>query len=214
MWIAYIIGLIFLIMLVKSVMLKPILFKEKWQAGVGYGLPAVLCFLLFFMLAYSDYSSEQVYFKDQKNRYTASSWHPPTVSGSVTSSNPASGQYVSVPIPQDKNLQDGLVNLQNDLSTLEKDVATIKNGTSQTNSTSTAASTVATAYASSASDDPKKQAYIDDNGKPAIIGDTDSKIYHLPGDPYYAREMQKLGNNVYFRTPEEAESAGYRAIKR
>ncbi|OAA93003.1 hypothetical protein [Clostridium coskatii] len=195
MWIAYTIGLVFLIMLVKSMIIKPILFKEKWQAGVGYGLPAILCFLLFFMLAYSDYSSEQAYFKDQKDRYTASSWHPPTVSGSVTPSNPTSGQYVSIPISQDKNLQDGLVNLQNDLSTLEKDVAT------------------KTLSTSSASDDSKKQPYIDNNGKPAIIGDTDSKIYHLPGDPYYAKEMQKLSNNVYFRTIEEAEAAGYRAIK-
>ena len=195
MWIVYFIGLVLMVMFLKSIILKPILFKEKWQAGIGYGLPAVLCFLLFFMLAYLDYSSEQIYFKEQKDRYTASNWHPPTVSGSVTPVNPASGQYVSIPITQNKNLQDGLADLQNDLNTLEKNVA------------------VKTVSTSATSNDPKKQAYIDDNGKPAIIGDTDSKIYHLPGDPYYAKEMQKLSNNVYFRTIEEAETAGYRAIK-
>jgi apolipoprotein N-acyltransferase len=205
MWIAYVIGLVFLIMLVKSIILKPILFKEKWQAGIGYGIPAVLCFLLFIILIYSDYSSEQMYFKDQNTRYTASNWHPPTVSGSVTPSNPASSQYVSIPIPQNKNLEDGLLNLQNDLNALEKDVVA--------KTASTAASTSTTAYAASASNDPKKQPYMDNNGKPAIIGDTDSKIYHLPGDPYYDKEMQKLSNNVYFRTIEEAETAGYRAIK-
>lgn len=47
------------------------------------------------------------------------------------------------------------------------------------------------------------------NGK--IIGDKDSKIYHVPGSRYYQKELQKLSNNEYFNTVEEAERAGYRA---
>lgn len=50
--------------------------------------------------------------------------------------------------------------------------------------------------------------------KGKIVGDTDSKIYHVPGSKYYEREMQKTSNNVYFNTVQEAETAGYRAPKR
>lgn len=50
------------------------------------------------------------------------------------------------------------------------------------------------------------------NGK--IIGDKDSKIYHVPGSTYYERELKKLSNNEYFDTVEEAEKAGYRAPKK
>lgn len=206
MWILYSIGIVFLIMFLKSIILKPILFKEKWAVGIMYGMPAILCLLLSFLLIYSDYNSEQTYFKEQSNRYDASSWQPPRVSGTETPINPKSVTYISIPIPQSKNLQDGLIALQNDLNALESNTNVSGNGTTQTSTT--------TATSATTNNDPKKQSYIDDNGKAAIIGDTDSKIYHLPGDPYYAKEMQKLSNNVYFRTPEEAEAAGYRAIKR
>lgn len=50
------------------------------------------------------------------------------------------------------------------------------------------------------------------NGK--IIGDKDSKIYHVPGSTYYEKELKKLSNNEYFDTVEEAEKAGYRAPKK
>lgn len=50
------------------------------------------------------------------------------------------------------------------------------------------------------------------NGK--IIGDTDSKIYHVPNGVYYQKELEKESNNIYFNTVEEAENAGYRASKR
>lgn len=49
------------------------------------------------------------------------------------------------------------------------------------------------------------------NGK--IIGDKDSKIYHVPGSRYYQRELQKMNNNEYFNTVAEAEAVGYRAPK-
>ena len=47
-----------------------------------------------------------------------------------------------------------------------------------------------------------------------IIGDKDSKIYHVPGSTYYEKELKKLSNNEYFDTVEEAEKAGYRAPKK
>lgn len=50
------------------------------------------------------------------------------------------------------------------------------------------------------------------NGK--IIGDKDSKIYHVPGSTYYEKELKKLSNNEYFSTIEEAKKAGYRAPKK
>lgn len=50
------------------------------------------------------------------------------------------------------------------------------------------------------------------NGK--IIGDKDSKIYHVPGSAYYEKELKKLSNNEYFDKVEEAEKAGYRASKK
>ena len=47
-----------------------------------------------------------------------------------------------------------------------------------------------------------------------IIGDKDSKIYHVPGSAYYEKELEKESNNEYFNTSKEAEVAGYRAPKR
>lgn len=52
----------------------------------------------------------------------------------------------------------------------------------------------------------------DKRGK--IIGDTDSKIYHVPGSTYYEKELEKQSNNEYFDTVEEAKKSGYRAPKR
>lgn len=47
-----------------------------------------------------------------------------------------------------------------------------------------------------------------------IIGDKNSKIYHVPGSTYYDKEIENLNNNEYFNTIQEAEAAGYRASKR
>ncbi|WP_373897181.1 hypothetical protein ACER0A_000250 [Haloimpatiens sp. FM7315] len=52
------------------------------------------------------------------------------------------------------------------------------------------------------------------NKRGMIIGDIDSKIYHIPGDAWYERELKKESNNKYFNTVEEAEKAGYRAPKK
>lgn len=54
----------------------------------------------------------------------------------------------------------------------------------------------------------------ENQNKGKIIGDTDSKIYHVPGSTYYEKELQKTSNNIYFNTTAEAEAAGYRAPKR
>ena len=47
MWILYLIGIVLLIMFAKSMILNPILFKKKWQAVLGYGVPGIICLLLF-----------------------------------------------------------------------------------------------------------------------------------------------------------------------
>jgi hypothetical protein len=41
----------------------------------------------------------------------------------------------------------------------------------------------------------------------AIIGNKNSKKYHLPGCPGYTQTLEK--NRVYFKSAEEAEAAGY-----
>ncbi|SFC75870.1 hypothetical protein [Clostridium uliginosum] len=61
------------------------------------------------------------------------------------------------------------------------------------------------------------QAQVEDNTNDkdgSIIGDTDSKIYHVPGSTYYQKELKKKSNNEYFNTIQEAEKAGYRAPKK
>lgn len=56
--------------------------------------------------------------------------------------------------------------------------------------------------------------YVDANGKGMIIGDTDSKIYHMPVNGQYNKtEMKNTTNNVYFKTTKEAEASGYIASK-
>lgn len=160
-WIYYVVGLIFLVLFILSIMTKPILFREKWQAGLGYGVYAVLYLGLFFLMFFGEYNvtANNVNAAKAKTSNVA-------VDGPATALEPRS---------------------------IEKDTST-----PDTNTTSTANS---------------GNQYVDSNGRGTIIGDTDSKIYHLPGDPYYEKEMQKTSNNAYFKTAVEAESAGYRAIK-
>ena len=187
MLIIYSIGIVLLIMFVKSMILNPILFKKKWQAVLGYGVPGIVCLLVFFGSIFLEYNAEQAYFKDQNERIATSDWEPPRVSGNVISvkATTANSNYVSIPVTNNSNLQKGLDDLQIDLDKLQNNVDSgNENSVTAIN-----------------------------NGKPAIIGDTDSKIYHLPGDPYYNKEMKKLDNNLYFRTEQEAEEAGFRPIK-
>ena len=44
-----------------------------------------------------------------------------------------------------------------------------------------------------------------------IIGNRNSKIYHLPNCPDYSRVAER--NRIYFDTPEEAERAGFRQAR-
>lgn len=55
-WIYYVVGLIFLVLFILSIMTKPILFREKWQAGLGYGVYAVLYLGLFFLMFFGEYN--------------------------------------------------------------------------------------------------------------------------------------------------------------
>lgn len=213
MWILNSVGIVLLIMFAKSMILNPILFKKKWQAVLGYGVPGIICLLLFFGAIFLEYNAQQAYFKDQSERIATSNWQPPTVSGNVTpvKATTANSNYISIPVTNNSDLQNGLNDLQTDLNNLQKDIDSV-------NANPVAVSTKTTTNTSNTSGntntDPKQKVYVDNNGKPSIIGDTDSLIYHLPGDPYYKKEMQKLSNNVYFRTEEEAQQAGFRAIKR
>ncbi|MFL0198679.1 hypothetical protein ACJDU8_24445 [Clostridium sp. WILCCON 0269] len=128
-WVFYGAGIVFLSMLLISVLTKPILLREKWQAGIVYGLATAICFFVFFMSEYLDYSSQQAYFKDQIQRFTASNWQPPQVSGNVTPVNPNSTNYISISMPQ--NLQGDFVALQNDLSALQNSINSAKATTQQ-----------------------------------------------------------------------------------
>lgn len=135
-WEFYGAGIVFLSMLLISVLAKPLLFKEKWQAGVIYGLGAVICFFLFFMNQYLDYSSQQAYFKDQVQRLTTSSWQPPQVSGNVTAVNSTAvnstgTNSVSIPTLQNQSLEGDVVALQNDLNALQNSISSEKTATKQ-----------------------------------------------------------------------------------
>lgn len=195
-WIFYFLGIVFLVMLLKSLILKPILFKEKWQSGVMYGLPTIICFLIFFMLIYSDYNSEQVFIKNKQNDYSTTAWQPPRVSGSETAVQPGSANYISIPVPQSKNLQNGLISLQNDLNALQKSMGMAQSSTTTAQTTNV---------------NSKQQAYTDANGRPAIIGDPIKKTYIIPGSANYNTKLKNTDNdNVYFRSEEEAETAGFK----
>ncbi|APM37830.1 hypothetical protein BS101_03295 [Clostridium kluyveri] len=117
----------FLSMFLISVLAKPIVFRRKPPAGIVYGLAAAICFLLFFIFQYVDYSSQQAYFKDQIERLTTSNWQPPRVSGNVTAVNSTTANstgthYINIPMPQNQNLKDALTALQNDLNTLQNGI--------------------------------------------------------------------------------------------
>lgn len=119
LWLVYSIGIVFIIMFLKSIILNPILFKEKWQAGLTYFVIAAICFFVFFMFMYSDYSSEQAFYDEQSDILTNSDWKSPQANGNVTQVNlGSSSNYIDIPATQDKNLQNGLMNLQKDLNLL------------------------------------------------------------------------------------------------
>ena len=124
MWILYLIGIVLLIMFAKSMILNPILFKKKWQAVLGYGVPGIICLLLFFGSILLDYNAQQAYFKDQSERIASSSWQPPTVSGNVTpvKATTANSNYVSIPVTNNSDLQKGLSDLQKDLDNLQNSI--------------------------------------------------------------------------------------------
>ncbi|MEY7998619.1 hypothetical protein AB8U03_00135 [Clostridium sp. Mt-5] len=180
-WVFYAAGIIFLALFIIS-MVKPIFFKEKWRAGLGYGLYAALYLGLFFLMFLGEYNIPV------KNTNTNVKTSQVSVNGPITALEPRSinqSVFQDIPIQEVKKVP-----------VQEVAAVPIENVTA-TNTVSA---------------DNNNQ-YVDANGKGTIIGDTDSKIYHLPGDPYYNTEMQKLSNNEYFKTPTEAEAAGYRAIK-
>ncbi|MFL0198022.1 hypothetical protein ACJDU8_21010 [Clostridium sp. WILCCON 0269] len=120
-------------MFLISVLAKPIVFKQKPPAGIVYGLAAIICFFLFFMSQYLDYSSQQSYFKDQMQKLTASNWQPPQVAGNVTAvnstANPSIANYINIPMPQNQNLKGDLIALQNDLNALQNSIGSAKAAT-------------------------------------------------------------------------------------
>ncbi|KAA8676190.1 hypothetical protein ACFHWD_14515 [Clostridium sp. MT-14] len=182
-WIYYVVGLIFLVLFILSIMTKPILFREKWQAGLGYGIYAVLYLGLFFLMFFGEYNvtANNVNTTDVKTSNVS-------VKGPVVAIEPRSvkkSTFQDIPVQEVK-----------EIPVQKIDVTPVQNASSNTTTTTSSGNQ-----------------YVDASGKGTIIGDTDSKIYHLPGDPYYEKEMQKTSNNVYFKTAAEAESAGYRAIK-
>ncbi|WP_039652329.1 hypothetical protein [Clostridium tyrobutyricum] len=124
MWILYLIGIVLLVMFAKSMILNPILFKKKWQAVLGYGVPGIICLLLFFGSILLDYNAQQAYFKDQSERIASSNWQPPTVSGNVTpvKATTANSNYVSIPVTNNSDLQKGLSDLQKDLDNLQNSI--------------------------------------------------------------------------------------------
>ncbi|MBR9648740.1 hypothetical protein [Clostridium tyrobutyricum] len=124
MWILYLIGIVLLIMFAKSMILNPILFKKKWQAVLGYGVPGIICLLLFFGAIFLEYNAQQAYFKDQSERIATSNWQPPTVSGNVTpvKATTANSNYVSIPVTNNSDLQKGLNDLQEDLNDLQNSI--------------------------------------------------------------------------------------------
>lgn len=64
---------------------------------------------------------------------------------------------------------------------------------------------------------PKEQWYIDKNGNGLIKGNTSKKtgekIYHTPGSRYY-NSTKIEDTEIWFKTIEEAQKAGYRAPKK
>lgn len=200
----------FLSMALISVLARPIVFREKWQGGVGYGLPSALYLLLFFLMLFSEYNIVQTI-------KTSSSNGVPQVSvqGPVTAVEPKSATksvFQEIPIREVEKLpiqEATFTSVNTDTSTETTATTTVSNNDALAGNSNTTTATTITS-----TNNGGNTQYIDANGNGTIIGDTDSKIYHLPGGAYYEREMQKTSNNVYFKTTAEAEAAGYRASKR
>lgn len=203
-WVFYCIGIIFMMLFLKSILIRPIFFREKWQAGLGYGLPAILYFLLFALMVNSEYALSQI---DIKNQYPMSGKTQVAVSGTVTPINPSSNQQSSLyslgTVSSSVNFQNGLINLQNDLISVQNNFNTLQSnfGQGSTNPIYT--------Y----STDSKDKLYVDANGKGTIIGDTLNKTYYIPGSSSYNNETKNTKNSVYFTTTWAAECAGYKASK-
>lgn len=64
---------------------------------------------------------------------------------------------------------------------------------------------------STSADKTSKQGDLDTTTKKRIIGNKNSRIYHVPGQAGYHMNSQ---NAVYFQTEAQAQSAGYRKAKR
>lgn len=54
-WVFSLVGIVFLILFIIS-MVKPILFKKRWQAGAVYGLAAILYLVLTGLMFYFEYT--------------------------------------------------------------------------------------------------------------------------------------------------------------
>jgi hypothetical protein len=96
-WIFYTAGIIFLVLFIIS-MVKPILFKEKWQAGLGYGISAALYLGLFFLIFFGEYNATTSNAKTV-NAKTSNT----TVNGSVTALEPRSAKqsvFQDIPVQE------------------------------------------------------------------------------------------------------------------
>lgn len=192
-WVFYGLGLIFTILLLFSILMKPILFNKEWKALIFYGLYAIIYFTLWFHMFNSQdvatYINNTLTSTDTVKTSSASNQGANNNSSNTSNSNQTSNKS-----EVNANTAAANTNAVNE---------TVAKSTTQTQSTTN----------NKTSNESTKQ-YVDSNGKGTIIGDTDSKIYHVPGSTYYNREMQKTSNNIYFKTTAEAEAAGYRAPKR
>ncbi|APM41397.1 hypothetical protein [Clostridium kluyveri] len=169
----------FLSMALISVLAKPIVFREKWQGGVGYGLPSALYLLLFFLMFFSEYDIVQTTKASSNNGVSQVS-----AQGPVTAVEPKSvtkSVFQEIPIKEVEKLP------------IQEISATSSTGNSN------------------------NAQYVDASGNGLIKGNTSKttgeKIYHIPGSTYY--DSTKIEDTeVWFKTVEEAETAGYRAPKR
>lgn len=57
----------------------------------------------------------------------------------------------------------------------------------------------------------KRAEWTDPAARGSIIGNINSRIYHLPGQSDYGKVREK--NRIYFRTEEEAQKAGFRKAR-
>lgn len=200
----------FLSMALISVLARPIVFREKWQGGVGYGLPSALYLLLFFLMFFSEYDIVQTTKTSSSNKVSQVSVQGPVIAVEPKSVTKPVFQEIPIKEVEKIPIQEATVNAEfTSTSTETTATATAINNDALAGNTNTTTATTVTS-----TNNGGNTQYVDANGNGTIIGDTDSKIYHLPGGAYYEREMQKTSNNVYFKTTAEAEAAGYRASKR